>query len=418
MLPPFELPELTKESAAIAFSGGGDSTAMVHAFRDNPSVTHAFIIDHNLRVGSAAEVAQAAEFAKSLGYTVVTNRWEHDGVTSAIQVKAREYRYHALGKLCRAAGLKHLITAHTADDQAETILMRLDRQTGWRGLAGMPVSAGAPLWPALAGVMLHRPWLDVSRTALREYNRSYSLSFVDDPSNENRDFTRIRARQALSADQDLRSDLLAQQAVARIRLAEERRVDADWLSRHATFSLHGYVRTRVVPPRELLLHLLNGVAGRGGPIDATKRARLCAEMNQTDFKASTLAGAWVIRHDDGFVFTRDMVAVTGRRGTKGLSAIDLKAGETTLWDGRFWITAKEAGLRVIPAFGHLAEFRQLFDFKHLFEIPAEARASLPVFWKGSSPIGYGTLESQYIISKAATASRLQAHYPEAVSVSV
>ena len=197
-LPPVQL----RSPAAIAFSGGGDSTALLHACRDNPAVTHAFIIDHALRDGSDEEVAQSAQFARSLGYQVQTQRWSHDGISSAIQVKAREYRYAAMGDMCRQAGIKHLITAHTQDDQAETLLMRIDRKTGWRGLAGMPSLAYAPLWPALAGVTLHRPWLGVSRDDIRTYNAQNSLSYIDDPSNENTDFTRVRARQALSVDPD------------------------------------------------------------------------------------------------------------------------------------------------------------------------------------------------------------------------
>ena len=68
---------------------------MLHAFRDHSLVTHAFIIDHNLRDGSAVEVQKAAAYARSLGYIVAIDRWEHDGVTTGIQVKARQYRYNA-----------------------------------------------------------------------------------------------------------------------------------------------------------------------------------------------------------------------------------------------------------------------------------------------------------------------------------
>ena len=133
--------------AAIAYSGGGDSTALLHAFRGNPAVTHAFIIDHALREGSAEEVAAAAAYARSLGYQVKTQRWAHGGLSTGLQVKARAYRYQVMGEFCRVEQLPNLITAHTQDDQAETLLMRLDRQTGWRGLAGMPRAAYGPLWP-------------------------------------------------------------------------------------------------------------------------------------------------------------------------------------------------------------------------------------------------------------------------------
>jgi tRNA(Ile)-lysidine synthase len=402
--------------AAIAFSGGGDSTAMVHAFRDQPLVTHAFIIDHNLRAGSAAEVEQAADFARSLGYAVKTDVWQHSGIKTGIQVKARQYRYSSLGRLCRESGLTELITAHTADDQAETLLMRIDRQTGWRGLAGMPVAAYAPLWPALAGVTLHRPWLDVSRAELREYNRNEGLPFVDDPSNENRDFTRVRARQALSGDRDLRADLLKQQAEARLRLMKERVDHSCWLSEHAQVSPHGFIETDAVPPPELLLHMLNAVSGQGGPIDAAKRRRLHDEMNSSTFKAATLAGSWIAKTARGFVITRDMVAVSGRRGTEGLIPRTLKSGDKMLWDGRYWLFAKQSGIQVEPTFGRLGNLQQHPVLQSIFELPSKVRPSLPLYADAGGVLGYGAMECGFVSAQATTASRLQAIYPKAIPV--
>ncbi len=391
---------------------------MLHAFRDHSLVTHAFIIDHNLRDGSAVEVQKAAAYARSLGYIVAIDRWEHDGVTTGIQVKARQYRYNALGRLCRAAGLTELLTAHTADDQAETLLMRIERQTGWRGLAGMPVSAYAHLWPALADVTLHRPWLNVSRADLRDYNRVEHIPYIDDPSNENRDFTRVRARQALSVDVDLRTDLLAQQRSARARLSAERDDHARWLSDHTRISEQGFVETDDVPPNELLLHILNGVAGQGGPIDTAKRLRLHEDMARSGFKAATLAGAWVVKTSHGFVFARDMVAVTGRKGQNGLGSIELKQGEKTLWDGRFWVETKRENVHVRAAFGNLQDLRQSADLKDIFNLPKQVRSSLPTYFNMHELIGFGAIDTEFVTAKATTASRLQALYPEAILVSV
>ncbi len=381
-------------------------------------ITHVFIIDHNLRAGSAVEVSQAAKLARSLGYIVATDRWDHNGITSGIQVKAREYRYTALGQLCRDASLAHLLTAHTADDQAETLLMRLDRQTGWRGLAGMPARAYAPLWPALAGVTLHRPWLGVSRSSLRDYNHIEDVTFIDDPSNENRDFTRVRARQALSADRRLRIDLLEQQCAARVRLNAERGVHAEWLSKYARVSPHGFIETDAVPPKELLLHCLNSVAGKGGPIDAAKRGYLAAQMDRSTFKSATLAGAWVTKTSQTFVFARDMVAVTGRKGQSGLTREDIPQGRNRLWDGRFWIRAKGESMSVEPAFGHLQNIRQAHDLKHIFNLPKVVRSSLPLYNRADDVLGFGAMDGKYIQAEATTASRLHDLYPGAIRVPV
>jgi len=416
-LPPVHL----NASAAIAFSGGGDSTALLHACRDNPAVTHAFIIDHALRAGSDAEVNRAANFARNLGYQVRTQRWSHESLSSAIQVKAREYRYAAMGEMCREENLEHLITAHTEDDQAETLLMRIDRQTGWRGLAGMADAAYAPLWPALAGVTLHRPWLGVSRGDIRAYNRAHNLKYIDDPSNENRDFTRVRSRQALAADKDLRQDLLVQQHAARMRLNQERQDLKVWLERFAHINSHGFIELFDVPPAELMLHILNVVSGQGGPIDAAKRARLCAAMAETKFKAATLAGAWIVKlprsNGHAFVCIRDKVAIKGRHNVPEVQPLVLKKQHLTLWDGRFFCRAKSDDVRIEAAQGHLQNLRQLTEFKPLFNLPAEVRPTLPIFFKGSEAIGFGAFETEYVSSVASSALRLQGLFQKSDCVS-
>ena len=180
---------------AIAYSGGGDSTALIYALRlYDPLV---LIVDHGLRAGSEAEAQKAAAFARGLNLTARVLTWSHEGISSGIQEKAREARYKMLGDACREVGIIYLLTGHTKDDQAETLLMRYDRGTDWRGAAGMSAQIYAPLWPALVDVTLVRPLLNASRSALREYNRQHGLTWIEDPSNENPDFERIRARQYL-----------------------------------------------------------------------------------------------------------------------------------------------------------------------------------------------------------------------------
>lgn len=386
---------------------------MIHAYRDDPRVTHTFIIDHALRAGSASEVAEAANFARDLGYHVQTNKWSHDGITSAVQVKARQYRYEALGRMCRSAGIETLLTAHTADDQAETLLMRLQRQTGWRGLAGMPELAFAPLWPALAGITLYRPWLNISRADLREYNAHHRLPFIDDPSNENRDFTRVRARQALSAEPKLRGDLLAQQSVMRETLTEERLAHAHWLDAHAKIDPQGHVVADSVPPSELLLHILRAVSGSGGPIDSARREALIDSMTDPSFSHATLAGAWVVSKplSQSFVFTRDMVAVKGRKEADGLPDVNLRKGESTLWDGRFQVSAKEGDITIRPAHGRLSDLRQQVEIKPIFDLEPEVRSTLPVYFRGEVALGFGAIHVPEVQSIPQTARRLQSLYP-------
>ncbi len=400
---------LGSNKIAIAYSGGGDSTALLHALRDFPSVTHAFIIDHNLRAESAVETHQAAGFAKSLGYSVHVRQWDHAQPKTGLQVKARAYRYAAMGEMCRQMRVSHLLTAHTSDDQAETLLMRQDRGTGWRGLAGMRAQAFAPLWPALADVTLVRPLLDVSRKELREYNEREGLTWIDDPSNENQDFTRVRARQTLMQNETLKVRVLNTQSENKHRLRSERKLFKDWMSRYGDLNEHGFFLLSRVPPSELLLHLLRIASGTGGPIDAARREALCEQMASDDFKAATLAGAWVVKIKEGFLITRDKVAVQGRRGeaAEPLQPITLKKGVSFLWDGRFKITANQDAINVFPAFGHLQKLQEASEVKQLFNLPSAARASLPVFRKRSEIIGFGTHVSREVEVEALAHNRLQ-----------
>ena len=394
--------------AAIAFSGGGDSTAMLYAFRDDPRVTHAFIIDHALRAGSDIEAKMAAVFAQQLGYHVQINRWKHPGIKTGLQAKARHYRYQALGQMCRAEGLSHLMTAHSEDDQAETFILRLNRQSGWRGLAGMAEMAYAPIWPSLANVTFLRPWLGVSRQALRDYNAQHRLPLVDDPSNENSNFARIRARQALSVDPELRERILREQKSHRYRLNIERDKNAEWVAKNAYLSTHGFIETKAVPNPQILQLILRAVSGTGGPIDRAKTSDLIDQMKRPDFKAATLVGAWCIKQDDKFVFARDMVAVKGGRKEAPIEPIDLKSGQACIWDGRFLIEPTQDEISVMPAFGHLEKIKQVAEVKGVLNVPAAVRATLPLFKRGDEWIGFSAFETDFVKVTSLTARRLQA----------
>ena len=394
--------------AAIAFSGGGDSTAMLHAFQDDPRITHAFIVDHALREGSDIEAKIAANFAQQLGYQVQIKRWKHQDIKTGLQAKARHARYQALGQMCRAEGLSHLMTAHSEDDQAETFILRLNRQSGWRGLAGMIDEAYAPIWPNLANVTLLRPWLGVSRQALRDYNAQHRLPFVDDPSNENSNFARIRARQALSVDPELRERILREQKKHRYRLNLERDENAEWVSKNAHVSAHGFIETKAVPNPQILQLILRAVSGTGGPIDRTKTSDLIDQMKRPDFKAATLVGAWCIKQDDKFVFARDMVAVKGGRKEAPIEPIDLKFGQACIWDGRFLIEPTQDEISVMPAFGHLEKIRQVAEVKGVLNVPAAVRATLPLFKRGDEWIGFSAFETDFVKVTSLTARRLQA----------
>jgi tRNA(Ile)-lysidine synthase len=183
----------------VAVSGGPDSLALLLlAASARPGQVEAATVDHALRSGARAEAEMVAELCERLGvrHTILTARWEQDPAT-AIQERARGERYRLLGYWTEERGLAALSTAHHADDQAETLLMRLARGAGVRGLAAMRPRAIAPG----AHVRLIRPLLGWRRAELERICAGAGLTPARDPSNVDDRFERVRVRRAL-ADMD------------------------------------------------------------------------------------------------------------------------------------------------------------------------------------------------------------------------
>lgn len=184
------------ERIGLAVSGGPDSLALLLlAAAGRSGEVEAASIDHGLRAESRAECERVGEVCSRLGvpHAIFTVDWATKPVT-AIQERARAARYRLLGEWISDRGLDALATAHHADDQAETLVMRLNRGSGVRGLAGMrPVSRV----PGSESPLV-RPLLGWRRAELDAICASAGLTPADDPSNADDQFERIRVRQALS----------------------------------------------------------------------------------------------------------------------------------------------------------------------------------------------------------------------------
>lgn len=180
----------------IAVSGGPDSLALLAlAAAARPGLIEAATVDHALRPESKAEAAMVAKAAKTLGvpHRMLTVEWAKKP-ESAIQERARVERYRLLGRWAREQGLHALVTAHHLDDQAETFMMRLARGAGVRGLAGMRRLAPVPG----SDLALLRPLLGWRRAELEQVCTEFGLTPVDDPSNADEQFERVRVRRGLA----------------------------------------------------------------------------------------------------------------------------------------------------------------------------------------------------------------------------
>jgi tRNA(Ile)-lysidine synthase len=216
------------ERVGIAVSGGPDSMALLLlASAARPGKIEAASVDHALRPESAAEAELVATTCERLGVPHTTLRIVWDvPPDSAIQEQARKMRYGALGRWADERALNAIVTAHHADDQAETLLMRLNRGSGVHGLAGMrPVSIVPD-----GEVLLLRPLLSWRRSELERICADAAIPTAADPSNEDDRFERVRVRQAIAREDWLDAGALARSA-SHLAVADasiEWAVDQEW----------------------------------------------------------------------------------------------------------------------------------------------------------------------------------------------
>lgn len=198
---------------AVAVSGGADSLAMlllVAAAR--PGAARAATVDHGLRPESAAEARCVAEVCHDLGVPHDVLRASVRAGGAGVQGEARAARYEALGAWMQRENIPFLLTGHHADDQAETLLMRLQRGSGVGGLAG--VRAGGPLPGSNGTLAVCRPLLGWRRSELVRILEAAGLRPVDDPSNADPLYDRVRLRQQMRETPWLEIAAIARSAAA------------------------------------------------------------------------------------------------------------------------------------------------------------------------------------------------------------
>jgi tRNA(Ile)-lysidine synthase len=174
-----------------------------------PGTIEAATVDHRLRAESATEARMVAEICEGLDvpHATLAAQWE-DAPESGVQEKARAERYRLLGDWAAERGLQAIATAHHLDDQAETLLMRLSRGAGLRGLAAM--RPDSPLPSSEAAVRLIRPLLSWRRAELERVCEECQVEAAQDPSNRDDHYERVRTRRALSE-----ADWMGAEAVGR-----------------------------------------------------------------------------------------------------------------------------------------------------------------------------------------------------------
>ncbi|HEY8337430.1 MAG TPA: tRNA lysidine(34) synthetase TilS [Tardiphaga sp.] len=293
----------------LAVSGGPDSIALMwlavrwrRALKNGPALI-AVTVDHGLRPEAAREARDVKRLAASLGVAHRTLRWTGAKPETGLPAAAREARYRLLAKAARSSGATHILTAHTRDDQAETVLMRMARGSGLAGLAAMARESERD------GVVLARPLLDVAKAQLIATLARAKVDFADDPTNRDTHFTRPRLRTLMPglAEEGFDSRNLARLAarLARANAALEVLVDGAERFLALKSDPRPGVDAKIFAalPEEirlrLLLRMVNRV-GHEGPAELGKAEALLLALDQACGDGAkgirlkqTLAGALV-----------------------------------------------------------------------------------------------------------------------------
>ena len=325
----------------VALSGGGDSLALLRIAADwgrargVPIV--AATVDHALRPASAAEAACAGRMAADAGVAHDVLRWDCAGAPAGnLMAAARRARMALLSDWAQGRGVRALALGHTMDDQAETLLMRLARGAGVDGLSGMAEARPAH------GVLWLRPLLGTRRADLRDWLAGQGLGWIDDPTNEDAGFDRIRIRRALAA-LDLPVPALAQSAanLAQGRAALGHAAQAVAQGVRAACGVLSLPRApwHDAPDelrRRLAVAALRWVTGAEYPPRREPVDRLVAVLAAD--RQATLGGVIARPRAQWIEFAREPAAAARATATP--------RGDTVVWDGRWHLTGLPDECRV------------------------------------------------------------------------
>jgi tRNA(Ile)-lysidine synthase len=390
------------EGVALAVSGGSDSTALMVLFADwlrqrGSNFAHHTVltVDHRLRPKSSAEAEAVASLAAGLGFRHATLVWEGAKPQTGLQAAAREARYRLMGEHARANGIAALLTAHTLDDQAETLLMRLARGSGLDGLAAIAPSARLGL------LLLLRPLLDTPKVRLRATLQARHIPWIEDPSNQSLAFERTRLRSAgeVLAALGLSNDMLAMSArrLQRARTALDAIADSFCADPQVVHTdpcgVFRIDRARLArAPGEILLRVLSRcIAAAGGSAEPVPLGKLEPIVDTLCRGKAPGVGSWTLARAL-IAAAPQAIEVEREPGRQPPPRVLLAGGDTRLWDGRFAIA-------VAQSFGGTVEVRALgaeglVGVRHLGR-PAKATRALhlvPSFWRESSLLAVPALD--------------------------
>jgi len=371
------LPERLPPRLGVAVSGGGDSVALMHLLHDIATAEQielfAATVNHGLRPEAATEAARVAEQAAALGIPHETLLWQGWDGSGNLQDQARQARYGLLTDWARRNDLSAIAVGHTADDQAETVLMRLGRAAGVTGLSGMPAARDQN------GVTVLRPMLGVDRQTLRNYLSEIGVDWIEDPSNHDTKFDRIKAREVLSELEPLGITVQSLSRVAE-NLAQAREALAHYTQESARqvaaveagdvcVDRSGFDLLPTEVQRRLVIGIIAWMTGPGYPPRAVAVDQAVTAV--CEGRTLTLAGCLLAAQGDKTWFCRELNAIAPKAVLPD-----------QIWDNRWVLSGPLTPGAEVRALGEVG-LSQVPDWRALGK-PRAALLPSPAVWSGEN----------------------------------
>ena len=325
-------------------------------------ILSALTVDHALRKTSATEARQVKTWCKAHGIKHTTLKWQHGEITTGIQAKARAARYQLMADHCAKHKITTLLTAHTKDDQAETVAMRMARTNSTKSLSA--------IWPEteVGGLVILRPLLSAKRQQLRDYLTANNQAWLEDPSNSDPRFERARLRGAGVALSLAGTAAQAQRKIKSAQLAAQK-----WLTKNLhrdvsskiEFEAEGFTKLSSNIQDEALIRIIEMLGGK-----APELAKRQALLNWIETPVATrrsLGGAI-------FALRKNLVLVGRELSRISANTIQLSPTKSLLWDNRFLVRGPKGSTITFKA--------KVKALKRIKNLPAFVDQGLPVIMAG------------------------------------
>ena len=369
---------INHDRIALAVSGGRDSMALmylVYRWKAHLALNikiEVLTVDHNLRKAAQDECRFVQKIAKNYGFRHKVLTWQHGHIETSIQEKARNARYQLMLDYAREENIDTILTAHTSDDNIETFIMRLAKGSGLDGLKSINKIRHED------GIQIERPLLSLSRSITTEILRSMGNEWVDDPTNDDESFERVKIRNNISSlsSFNISSSNLTKTIQRLARAHESISFFTDLLSQELVeLSELGYADVNFDKlrnyPKEIILRVFAKALTdiNGGTVSLSSLEAVFAELIKTE-RSKTLNGCQIIPQKNKYVIVRE---------NRGINPVEIKINERISWDGRFDVHLKSYNKTniVIDQIGNADDLRKMIDGTYFQSIPKYVLRTLP-----------------------------------------